>query len=121
MAQLVQLVKEAKNRKRGSSPIEEREEQIEYVPPVIIGYLAADLAASTDPDLAWSSQPSADVNIYIVDSSDGSLADTSTTQEVFSRRDTDISSGTFVEATYKDNQGKWMLTDANCNATDGKP
>lgn len=79
-----------------------------------VGFLAGTLAAASDPRLAWSSQPSATVNVYSVDN-DGVMTDSGTTLTVFSKRDVSFEADTYVECIFT--QGKWQLRDANCAAT----
>ena len=87
---------------------------IQASPPVKIGFLFENLAASEDPRLNWNSQPSATMSVYTKEE-DGSLTDSTETIEVHSRRDTEVLQDTYVEAEFK--QGKWMLIDANCSPT----
>ena len=115
--QLVDVVKEYINEDvRGFT--DEDDNPDEYQPPRIIGFLAEDLTASTDPRLAWSAQPSADMHVWTEDS-DGvmTISDPLRTEEIYSKRDHLIKKDTFVEAEFKRN--KWQLIDANCNTTEG--
>jgi len=70
-----------------------------------LGILNSALAAATDSTLAWSSQPSATVNLYASDG-DGVLTATGETLTAYNRSETAFASGDFVELLFR--WGKWQ-------------